>query len=80
MTKEQQENETFLAVKMFGALGALYAADGNIPDWFVASIVRSFIAAGQTTEEAAPAKPKQRRARRKKADIVALAVEAATNA
>jgi hypothetical protein len=78
MTKQIQENKAELAVRLFDALRALYASEGGSPE---SSVVMSFVdgfmwaVMKMEAEKAAPAKPQQRRARRKKVDI-AMATDA----
>jgi hypothetical protein len=79
MTKQDQVTKTHLLVTMCDVLESIYAADDNPPDLAVVSVVRGYMMAIEklTNEEAAPTKPKQRRARRKKADMVAANAEVA---
>jgi hypothetical protein len=75
MTKETQGIKTILAEGLFEALEALYAFDGTAsPDLSVMSVVNGYMLAWQkqNDEEVAPAKPKQRRARRKKTEPPAI--------
>jgi hypothetical protein len=75
MTKQQQETKVTLAVAMFETLVALDANDdSDISDAAVASVVHGYmmawVAMGLGGAEVAPAKPKQRRARRTKANMI----------
>jgi hypothetical protein len=83
MTKQTQEYKADLSMAMFDALWAIYAIDGMAIDAPITAVVLGYMMAfknlvGEEGEEA-PAKPKQRRARRKKSDMVALAAEVAND-
>jgi hypothetical protein len=77
MTKQDQETKISLAVALFDTLVTLDDNDdSDISDTAVASVVHGYMMAWLAMG-VAPAKPKQRRARRKKADIVAEKAEVA---